>query len=99
MREYFDQYGNRAVHLTQQEWISVCDSVDLKSFPSTTWGRHQALVARAKELFGPGRYNAPEYANFRLRRRERRAGFHNPTFTVEKLSDGRKVRVGIRDKN
>ena len=84
--------------LTENQWKQVCDAVDLKSFPSTMMGRDGALCAKAKEMFPNNDViAAPESINFKLRKRERKAGFFNPAFTIETLTDGRRVRVGTRE--
>ena len=85
--------------LTNYQWVSVCDNVELNSFVSTTHGRDKALISKAKEFWGDFDYCPPEHINFRLRNRERKLGLIHSPFEIITLDSGEKIKVGFRDKD
>ena len=82
--------------LTNEQWVEVCDSVELKSFILKKTDRYFALRFRAEEMFGIRWYVPPENINIRLRERVKKERKKKEFIRIIKLDDGRTVKVGRR---
>jgi hypothetical protein len=87
MKETFNRKGNRQIRLTLEEWIFVCNTIDLNNcIPLfshvrcginrgylTKMGRWEAIMSRAIELYGNAFFfHAPPEINYRLNERQKR---------------------------